>query len=125
MTTEIFCATFIFQKGEFTNEFHRLDQAIADYAKQTKGYLGEESYENAETQQVINLYYWNGIEGLRDLMKNQKHLEAKQQQSKWLKGYQVTISKIIGAYNDNQLSHPLRSIRLRPDSLSIQSSGSH
>lgn len=54
---EIFCATFIFRKGEFTDEFHRLDKEIADYAKQTKGYLGEESYENEENSQIINL--WN------------------------------------------------------------------
>jgi hypothetical protein len=116
---EIYCATFIFRKGEFTEEFHRLDAVIADYAKKTKGYLGEESYENNENGQIINLYYWNNLEGLKDLMQNGTHLNAKRQQAKWLKGYQVTISKILAAYNDQQISHPLKTTLLRPDFLSI------
>lgn len=116
---DLFCATFIFQKGEFTDEFHRFDKVIADYAKQTKGYLGEESYENNENSQVINLYYWKGLDGLKDLMQHEVHLKAKKQEAKWLKGYQVTISKIVAAYNDQQIPHPLKSALLTPDFLPI------
>ncbi len=110
---EVYCATFIFKKGNFNEEFHRLDKLIADFARATQGYIGEESYENAENGQIINLYYWNDPAGLRALMQNQDHRQAKQQQARWLNGYQVIVSKVLAAYNNGKFVHPLQSVGLR------------
>jgi heme-degrading monooxygenase HmoA len=52
---------------------------------------------------VSNVYYWDSLEALQQLMKHPSHLEAKQKQSKWLNGYRVEISEIIRAYGDSML----------------------
>ena len=53
----MYSATFIFDKKQFDEAFYRLDQAIAEIAKQTSGYLGEEAWEHPETGRVSNVYY--------------------------------------------------------------------
>ena len=42
----MYSATFTFAKGEYDDEFHQRDQAIAELAKSIPGYLGEEAWEN-------------------------------------------------------------------------------
>lgn len=110
---DIYIATFIFQKKAYDDEFYALDDKIADYAKQSEGYLGDESYENPQTGQLINLYYWQGKQGMEDVIHNKLHGEAKSKQARWLNGYQVTISKLEAAYNDGVLPHPLAHIKPR------------
>ena len=105
----MYSATFIFSKKQFDEEFYKLDKAIAESAKQTIGYLGEESWENPETGLISNIYYWETMEGLQELMRTPKHLEAKAAQSNWLNGYQVVISQVIHAYGDGAISHPTAS----------------
>ncbi|MGL5006590.1 MAG: antibiotic biosynthesis monooxygenase family protein [Plesiomonas sp.] len=105
---DIYSATFIFQKKEYDDEFYTLDNMIAEIAKKTAGYLGDESYVHPESGQLINIYYWEGKEGLDALIHNDTHKEAKQKHAKWLSGYQVVIAKIEAAYNDGKIEHPLK-----------------
>lgn len=102
----MYSATFIFNKKQYDEEFYKLDNSIAEIAKQSVGYLGEEAWENPETGRISNVYYWETMEGLQELIKHPKHLEAKAAQSKWLNGYQVVISQVIRANGDGALSHP-------------------
>ena len=103
----MYTATFIFAKGTFDDAFHRLDQEIAEMAKSIPGYLGEESWENATTGLVSNVYYWESLEALQQLMSHPKHLEAKARQGDWLAGYQVVIAEVLRMYGDNKLGHQL------------------
>ena len=103
----MYTATFIFAKGTFDDAFHRLDQQIAEMAKSIPGYLGEESWESATTGLVSNVYYWESLEALQQLMSHPKHLEAKARQGDWLAGYQVVISEVLRMYGDNKLRHQL------------------
>ena len=105
----MYSATFIFHKKQFDEEFYKLDKSIAESAKQTIGYLGEEAWENPETGRISNVYYWKTMEGLQELMKNPKHLEAKAAQSNWLDGYQIIISQVIRTYGDGAIPHPASS----------------
>jgi heme-degrading monooxygenase HmoA len=102
----MYCATFIFDKKQFDDAFYRLDEIIAEIAKQTAGYLGEDAWENAETGRFCNVYFWQTMEGLQALMKHPKHLEAKENQANWLAGYQVFISKVERVYGDGSITHP-------------------
>jgi heme-degrading monooxygenase HmoA len=108
----MYSSTFIFTKKQFDDEFHRLDQAIADAAKSIPGYLGEEAWENSSTGLISNVYYWDSLESLHILMRHPRHLEAKAAQSKWLDGYQVIISQVLRAYGDAKLQHPIQSVTL-------------
>jgi heme-degrading monooxygenase HmoA len=102
----MFSSTFIFAKKQFDDEFHRLDQAIAQAAKAVPGYLGEETWENAETGLVSNVYYWESLEALQALMQHPTHLQAKAAQSEWLNGYRVVIAQVLRSYGDGRVPHP-------------------
>lgn len=103
----MYSSTFIFAKGVWDEEFYRLDEQIANAARSTPGYLGEESWENAGTGLVSNVYYWESLEALQALMRHPKHLEAKAKQSQWLAGYQVIVSQVLRVYGDSKLSGKL------------------
>jgi heme-degrading monooxygenase HmoA len=103
----MYTATFTFAKGEFDAAFHALDQVIAQIAKSIPGYRGEESWENAGTGLVCNVYYWDSLEALRQLIEHPSHQAAKQRQGQWLRGYQVTIAQVMKSYGDGGIAHPL------------------
>ncbi len=103
----MFTSTFTFAKGQYDDEFYALDNVIAQVAKSIPGYLGEEAWENNETGLISNVYYWESMEALQALMKHPSHIQAKQRQAQWLKGYQVVIAQVIGSYGDGGISHPL------------------
>jgi len=99
----MYSSTFIFSKGDWDDEFHRLDAQIAAAAKAIPGYLGEEAWENTATGLVSNVYYWESLEALQALMQHPAHLEAKAGHAKWLSGYQVVISQVLRVYGDAAL----------------------
>ena len=102
-------STFIFSKGQYDADFHRLDEAIAMAAKEIPGYLGEESWENPASGLISNVYYWESLEALQALMTHPRHIEAKQAQGKWLNGYQVVVAHVLRAYGDGKIDHPASS----------------
>ena len=104
----MFSATFIFAKKQYDDQFHTLDAIIADVAKSIPGYMGEENWESAATGLVSNVYYWDSLASLQLLMQHPSHLEAKQNQAKWLDGYRVEISEILKTYGDQRLPSALK-----------------
>ena len=103
----MFTSTFTFAKSEFDDEFHALDNAIAQVARSIPGYLGEESWENPSNGLNSTVYYWDTMESLQALTMHPAHIAAKQRQAQWLKGYQVVIAQVIGSYGDGGVPHPL------------------
>jgi heme-degrading monooxygenase HmoA len=99
----MYSSTFIFAKRQYDDAFHRLDQMIAEVAKEIPGYLGEEAWENPDTGLISNVYYWETLEALQQLIAHPRHLEAKARQGDWLAGYQVVISEVIRTYGDGGL----------------------
>jgi heme-degrading monooxygenase HmoA len=106
----MYTSTFTFAKREFDDEFHALDQVIAEVARAIPGYLGEEAWENPSTGLVSNVYYWQTMEALETLMKHPAHLAAKQQQARWLDGFHVVVAQVVGSYGDGRIAHPLAAI---------------
>jgi heme-degrading monooxygenase HmoA len=107
----MYSSTFIFAKKQFDEAFHQLDQEIAAMAKTLPGYLGEETWENADTGLVSNVYYWESLEALQALVRHPRHLEAKAAQDHWLDGYQVIISQVLRTYGDAKLASKLPTAR--------------
>ncbi|CAL96323.1 antibiotic biosynthesis monooxygenase family protein [Azoarcus olearius] len=100
----MYSSTFTFAKKQYDETFYRLDQAIADAAKEIPGYLGEETWENPATGLISNVYYWDSLEALQALINHPRHLEAKASQQNWLDGYQVVIAQVIKVYGDGKLT---------------------
>jgi heme-degrading monooxygenase HmoA len=103
----MYTSTFTFAKSQYDEEFYALDNAIAQVAKSIPGYLGEEAWENQETGLISNVYYWESLEALQVLINHPTHLKAKQQQSRWLNGYQVVIAQVLRTYGNGGIAHPL------------------
>ena len=99
----MYSSTFIFAKKEYDEDFYRLDEAIAQAAKDIPGYLGEETWENPNTGLISNVYYWDSLEALQALIQHPTHLEAKARQANWLDGYRVVISQVLKTYGDARL----------------------
>jgi heme-degrading monooxygenase HmoA len=103
----MFTSTFTFAPGDYDGEFHALDARIAEIARAIPGYLGEEAWENVATGLVSNVYYWDSMAALQQLMEHPAHGEAKAAQVRWLKGYQVVIAEVVRSYGDGGIAHPL------------------
>jgi heme-degrading monooxygenase HmoA len=103
----MYTSTFTFAKGDYDAEFFALDERIAAVARAIPGYLGEEAWENASTGLISNVYYWDSMEALQQLMSHPAHREAKQAQARWLRGYQVVIAQVVRSYGDGGIAHPL------------------
>lgn len=99
----MYSSTFIFAKKDYDDRFHALDQRIADMAKAIPGYLGENAWENPTTGLISTVYYWDSLEALQQLMNDPTHREAKQEQGKWLAGYEIVIAKILHSHGDDGL----------------------
>ncbi|OYY61186.1 MAG: antibiotic biosynthesis monooxygenase [Burkholderiales bacterium 28-67-8] len=110
----MYTSTFTFAAREFNDEFHALDSVIAQAAKSTPGYLGEESWESPSSGLTSTVYYWDALESLQALMTHPAHIAAKQRQQRWLAGYQVVIAEVIGSYGDGGITHPLAGVTLHP-----------
>ncbi|RQR70356.1 MULTISPECIES: antibiotic biosynthesis monooxygenase [unclassified Burkholderia] len=102
----MFSSTFIFKAGQYDDEFHTLDQRIAEIARSTPGYLGEETWENTAAGLIQNIYFWESEEALLRLVKHPAHLEAKEKQARWLDGYRVVIAQVLREYGDDRLISP-------------------
>lgn len=105
--TARYSATFTFAPGAYDDTFHALDAVIAEVARAIPGYLGEESWENAATGLICNVYSWDSLAALETLMQHPSHQAAKQQQARWLRGYHVVIAQVIQAHGDGGIAHPL------------------
>ncbi len=103
----MYSATFTFAKGEYDDEFHQLDQVIANVAKQVPGYLGEEAWENPSTGLISTVYYWETLDALQQLVEHPAHIAAKQKRAQWINGYHIVIAQVIRSYGDGGIGHPL------------------
>lgn len=104
----MYSSTFIFAKKQYDDTFYRLDGEIAAAARAIPGYLGEETWENPATGLISNVYYWDSLDALQQLMNHPRHLEAKASQDNWLAGYQVVIAQVLRTYgNFSAEQHPL------------------
>ena len=96
----MFTSTFTFAAGNYDDEFHALDARIAAVARAIPGYLGEETWENPATGLISNVYYWESLEALEQLIRHPAHLQAKAAQARWLDGYRVEICQVLRRYGE-------------------------
>jgi len=103
----VYTATFTFAKREFDAAFPALDQVIAKIARAAPGYRGEEGWENPASGLICNVYCWDGLMALQPRIEHPVPQAAKQQQRRWLGGYQVTIAQDPRSYGDGGIAPPL------------------
>ncbi|MFC6355299.1 antibiotic biosynthesis monooxygenase family protein [Luethyella okanaganae] len=94
----MYTSTFIFEAKPYDDEFHRLDNEIAERAHAIPGFLGEEEWFNQETGLYSEVYYWETREAMQQLIGLPVHREAKRQHDKWIGSYRVVLGEVIATY---------------------------
>lgn len=98
-----YSSTFIFEVGDLTDEFYRLDSEIAQRARLIDGFLGEEAWHNEDSGLHAEVYYWSSMEALRELISMDTHRLAKSRYGEWLGEYRVVISEVQAIYGNPRL----------------------
>ena len=96
----MFCASFIWEPGTYDADFHQLNEMIDAVAVSLPGYLGVESWQNADGSRRCANYYWTDLETLRAFSVHPSHQEAKRLYARWDKGYHIVISEVVRSYGD-------------------------
>jgi hypothetical protein len=53
------------------------------------------------------VYYFETQEALRAFSRDETHLEAKRQYTRWYEAYRVVISEVISSHSEGTMEHPL------------------
>jgi heme-degrading monooxygenase HmoA len=101
----MYSATFIWEPGEYDDEFHRLNALIDQAARGNPGFLGTESWQTGDGVRRSAVYYWSDLESLETFAADPVHLEAKGQYDRWYRGYQIVIAKVVRSYGDGAIPH--------------------
>ncbi|WP_308466524.1 antibiotic biosynthesis monooxygenase family protein [Rathayibacter soli] len=102
MSTEhpTYTSTFIFATKPLDDDFHRLNDEIAERARIIPGFLGEEAWENSETGLYSEVYYWESLDALQKLVGMDTHRQAKRQHERWIGPYRVVIGQVLNTYGE-------------------------
>jgi len=93
-------AQFIFEPGEYDDEFHRLDDSIDNDAKSIPGFLGTDRWVSKDGLTVNAIYYFDDMSALTKLGRFDDHRTAKSQVDRWYKGYRVIVTEVTATYGN-------------------------
>ena len=100
-----FSAAFIFEPGVYDEEFHSLDGQIEEYVKTLPGFVRTERWQSLDGKIRNSIYYFKNRETIAKLARFEPHRVAKQNYSKWYKGYRIEVAEITQVYGDDRLSN--------------------
>ena len=96
---------FIFQPGQYDDDFRHLDGQIAAFARSLPGFRATGTWQSADGTPINATYYFNDMASVRQLTHFRQHLEAKGQYQRWYDGYQIIVSELTASYGDGRLPH--------------------
>ena len=103
--------SFIFSPGRYDSEFHDLDGRIEAFASSLTGFIGVDRWVSDDGSSRNSIYYFDGMDSVRELSRYPDHLTAKENYKKWYLGYQIVISEVVGSYGDGYFAHPSQTTR--------------
>lgn len=109
----LYCASFIFEQHTRDASFEALDAEIAIAAAQNPGFVGKETWFDAEKKRMNASYYWRSMEDLQVFAKHDVHVTAKRRYKEWYSGFQVVISEVLRSYGDGAIDHVTPNSRRR------------
>lgn len=109
----MYSASFMWEPGEYDDEFHRLNDIIEDVARSLPGYLGVDAWQSADGARRNAIYYWESLEALHAFSTHASHLEAKRQYSRWYKGFHIVVCEVLKSYGDDRFEHATPNQRAR------------
>ena len=101
----MYSAAFIFEPGQYDDEFHRLNAIIDSVAKSLPGFLGVDSWQASNGSLHNVTYFWSDLETLKSFSSHPAHQEAKRQYARWYQGYHIIVSQVLRSYGDGAIAH--------------------
>lgn len=98
--------SFIFSPGVYDEEFHALDGRIEEFATSLDGFIGVDRWVTDDGKSRNSIYYFDGMDSVKELSRYPEHLVAKENYKKWYLGYQIVVSEVVGSYGDGYFIHP-------------------
>ena len=98
--------SFIFSPGVYDDEFHALDGRIELFATSLEGFIGVDRWVSDDGRSRNSIYYFDGMDSVKQLSRYPEHLVAKENYKKWYLGYQIVVSEVVGSYGDGYFAHP-------------------
>ena len=105
MSNTIACQ-FVFEPGEYDDEFHSLDAQIDEFSISLSGFISVHRWVSPDGRLNNSIYFFKDMESVRELAKFPKHLTAKQEVKRWYKSYQILITEVTASYGDGNLIYP-------------------
>lgn len=98
--------SFIFSPGKYDDEFHQLDNRIEEFASALTGFIGVDRWVSDDGKSRNSIYYFDGMDSVKELSRYPEHLVAKTNYKKWYLGYQIVVSEVLSSYGDGFFDHP-------------------
>ena len=105
MSNTIACQ-FVFEPGEYDDEFHTLDGQIDEFASSLEGFISVHRWVSPDSRLRNSIYFFKDMESVKALAKFPQHLTAKQEVKRWYKSYQILITEVTASYGDGNLQYP-------------------
>lgn len=91
-------AQFIFEPGDYDDEFHTLDASIDEEAKSLPGFIGIDKWVSEDGARINVIYYFDDMSSVTKLGRIDDHRNAKKKVDRWYKGYRVVITEVTATY---------------------------
>jgi hypothetical protein len=93
------CCSFVFEPGDYDDEFHTLDDEIDHYARGLEGFQEVVSWYSRDGRFTNAMYFFSDMDSVRKLASFPTHKEAKKKFARWYRSYEVTIMEVKGSYS--------------------------
>ena len=97
---------FVFEPGEYDDEFHTLDTQIEQYAQSLPGYVSVHRWVSIDGKIKNSNYFFEDLNSVKPLSQYPAHLTAKKEYARWYKGYKILITEVLHGYGDGNIEYP-------------------
>ena len=91
-------AQFIFEPGQYDDEFHTLDAAIDRDARSLPGFIGIDKWVSEDGSRTNVIYYFSNMSDLTKLGRFDDHRDAKKNVDRWYKCFRVVVTEVTATY---------------------------
>lgn len=95
------CCSFVFEPGEYDQEFYELDADIDKHARSLAGFIKTERWQSKNGVFVNSMYFFENEESVRELAMYPQHKVAKKNYARWYKSFRVDVMELSASYKSN------------------------
>ncbi|MEY5017623.1 MAG: hypothetical protein RL431_672 [Actinomycetota bacterium] len=85
------CCSFVFEPGEYDDDFHRLDAQIDAFARGLDGFVRVDRWFSDDRRFQNSMYFFADYRAVKELANYPQHLVAKSDVDRWYRSYRVDV----------------------------------